>query len=105
MASERVGSSRCPSPMMEAINIVLATVDQIIPDTITLQYVLRDSLPLLVRPSNQYALRARFFNRKKFLAPPGLPRGDERWKLRQKRCRVGAFFIAMRLPTPLFQKK
>ena len=55
-------------PAMEAI--VLATVDQIIPDAVPLRDALCDSLPLLVRPSNQYALRACFFNRKKFLAPP-----------------------------------
>ena len=60
-------------PAMEAI--VLATVDQIIPDAIPLRDALCDSLPLLVRPSNQYALRACFLIGKNFWLLRGETRG------------------------------
>ena len=69
----RVAMTRLPA--MKAI--AQATEDQLIPDSITLRVTMRH---LLVWPSDQYSLRAHFFNRlPKFLGP--------------KRANLGIFFI------------
>ena len=63
-------------PAMKAV--ARATEDQLIPDSITLRVAIRH---LLVRPSDQYSLRAHFFN-----SPPKIFYGP-------KRANLGVFFI------------